>query len=248
MQVSGTASPLKLKNATEGHLGELNAFVAAMRNWTAWEMATTIAGADIIHDRLIFAAITFESIVSLRDKYMGLASRIIDTLSKAKRAFEREQLLTSIHKSGGEESAAKRPRAEKDAEQPRRFRILRKWDAAKQPADGNTYMSVKEGDVVVATDEVDLKQPWLLVELESSKERGLIPTQSSKGSRLEELLPPAPASVAMPVSSDDDDEDDDDGVQVSTVSQSGATPPRPDSAAIRRITCPCGPAAPVSWP
>ena len=95
-------------------------------------------GVEIIADRLSFAALALPQIAILRDKFIGLMSQLNDLRLRAKRAHQQEE--TAARRPSAIEPPAQRAATESaassasSASAPRRFRVLKAWNAGKQQA------------------------------------------------------------------------------------------------------------------
>ena len=134
-------------------------------------------------------------------------------MRNALRDYERDQLLTKAKRPPaegmGEQPAAKRASCVPSASASRRFRVAKAWSARKQPmTEGMPFLSICEGDVVIAVGEVDMGAIWMEVELANGLGRGNVPIQTSKGAcRLVEIND-VPSAVEVPVAASSDEDED----------------------------------------
>jgi len=108
-QLTGGTSVPKLKLLPEtgkgGQIGTLVTLCAEMRTWLAAESAASPA-ADIMRDRLTFAAAALPQVAILRDKMVGLATQVLDLKRKAKHAHDSAVWAGLLDSEGGAASPA----------------------------------------------------------------------------------------------------------------------------------------------
>ena len=118
-QLTGGTSVPKLKLLPEtgkgGQIGTLVTLCAEMRTWLAAESAASPA-ADIMRDRLTFAAAALPQVAILRDKMVGLATQVLDLKRKAKHTHGSAVWAGLVDSEGG---AASRQREQQQPEQRR---------------------------------------------------------------------------------------------------------------------------------
>ena len=93
-------------------------------------------GADIIRDRMIFAAHVLPDIAVLRDKFVGLATKLASLQTAAKCEYERKQCVQA--RPAAAVPLPKRPASEaagsSSSAAGQRMRMLKVWNKAKQEA------------------------------------------------------------------------------------------------------------------
>jgi hypothetical protein len=173
-----------------------------MQTWVAEESASTLTTTDIVTDRLTFAAAALPPLARLRDKYIALASKMVDTITTAKREYEREMVKATIARRP--HAAAPPPKRTTVAAEGRRlFRVVKSWSGKNQPPqEGVTFLPITEGELLVCVGEWDPSAEWMVMEREDGSECGTAPIKQSNGAiRMLEVEQPEPP-MAAPVESD----------------------------------------------
>ena len=100
-------------------------------------MEPAVVGNDINVDCLTFMAKAYPVVAQLRDKFIGLASELSVVMSSAERANRDEMHLQRGGAMGGaglgSGGGGSTKRAAISTPGMRRFKLMRKWDATKQP-------------------------------------------------------------------------------------------------------------------
>jgi hypothetical protein len=98
--------------------------------WLREESDPTLAGVDIICDRMAFAARALPVVAKLRDQFIVLATQLNQAQKNAKQAFERERAAHA--RPAAAAPPPKRPATTAaSGSSPLRARCLKAWDKAK---------------------------------------------------------------------------------------------------------------------